>query len=91
MTKVAVVIVNWNGALDTIDCVRSLQQIETGGARLTIVVTDNDSSDNSVVLLDAFFRSQGSARPIAPPPHWPTRSGTLSGTDRTMHNRLLFW
>jgi len=68
MTRVAVVIVNWNGARDTIDCVRSLQQIETGGARLTIVVTDNDSSDNSIVLLDAFFRSQGSACPVAPPP-----------------------
>jgi GT2 family glycosyltransferase len=67
MTRVAVVIVNWNGARDTIDCVRSIQQMETGGAQLTIVITDNDSSDDSVASLDTFLRTQGTACPVDPP------------------------
>lgn len=68
MTRVAIVIVNWNGARDTIDCVRSVQQMNVGRVELTNVIVDNGSSDESVSLLNAFVRTQGSANSLAVPP-----------------------
>ncbi len=59
MAKVTVVIVNWNGAEDTINCIGSLQRMATGGSDLSIVVTDNASSDDSFATLKAFVKGQG--------------------------------
>jgi GT2 family glycosyltransferase len=42
--KVAIVLVNWNGLNDTIDCIRSLNSIDY--PNYEIVVIDNGSSLN---------------------------------------------
>ncbi len=42
----AIIILNWNGFVDTIDCLTSLYQIETDD--FFVVVVDNGSIDNSV-------------------------------------------
>ena len=44
--KVYIIILNWNGWEDTIECIESLQK--SNYKKFCIVVVDNDSSDNSV-------------------------------------------
>ena len=46
--KAAVVIVNWNGAADTVAC---LDSIVDGGNDLRIIVVDNGSTDDSLVRI----------------------------------------
>ncbi len=50
MPTIAVVILNWNGAQDTIDCLESLTQQTLRPLRL--VVVDNGSQDDSVARID---------------------------------------
>jgi GT2 family glycosyltransferase len=45
--KVAIIIVNWNGKKDTLECLQSLQKISTFGNEVMIVVVDNNSKDGS--------------------------------------------
>lgn len=52
---IAVVIVNWNGKADTIACINSLEKIHHAGNKLTIIVVDNGSSDDSVAVLKKQF------------------------------------
>jgi GT2 family glycosyltransferase len=47
------IIVNWNNAKDTVSCLDSLSKIHPGNVRLTVLVVDNGSSDNSVSLIRA--------------------------------------
>jgi GT2 family glycosyltransferase len=47
--SVQVIILNWNGWRDTLECVRSLRR--HAGADLDILVVDNGSSDDSVATL----------------------------------------
>lgn len=47
--KICILVLNWNGAGDTIECVTSLKKVTYGNA--VPVVIDNGSSDNSVALI----------------------------------------
>lgn len=49
--KILVIIVNFNGKSDTLDCLNSLQDIP----KITPVVVDNGSSDDSVAVLKKTF------------------------------------
>jgi hypothetical protein len=49
MKRVAIVVLNWNGITDTLDCLASLQK--QSYKNFSIVVIDNGSTDNSVELL----------------------------------------
>jgi len=51
MKKVTIVIVNWNGIADTVDCLQSVKSMKTPGITLETVVVDNGSTDNSVTVL----------------------------------------
>lgn len=51
MYKVFVVILNWNGIKDTIECLSSIRKLEIKNCKLKIVVVDNGSTDNSVEVL----------------------------------------
>ncbi len=48
MKKISIVIVNWNGAKDTIACLSSISSMKKNGADLTVIVVDNGSKDDSV-------------------------------------------
>ena len=48
MTKVFLVILNWNGYKDTIECLESVSKVEPENYELHVVVIDNASIDNSV-------------------------------------------
>lgn len=49
----AVILVNWNGKMDTLECLASLRQDEYENKR--IIVVDNGSTDDSVVVFRAQF------------------------------------
>lgn len=51
--KVAVVLVNWNGRDDTLECLASLANIEYSNC--SIIVVDNASRDDSVAAIRASF------------------------------------
>lgn len=46
MSRVAIVVLNWNGWADTLKCVASLEKLESSDAQILLV--DNGSSDDSV-------------------------------------------
>jgi GT2 family glycosyltransferase len=46
VNRVYIIIVNWNGWQDTVECLQSLQHLEY--APFTVIVCDNGSSDDSV-------------------------------------------
>ncbi len=71
--KVAVVILNWNGWKDTIECLESLYQIKY--PNYSVVVVDNDSQDESlekirnyalgkIMVKSAFFEYDNDNKPI---------------------------
>jgi GT2 family glycosyltransferase len=51
MKKIFLVVLNWNGANDTIECLNSIDQLRTKDIKLHVVVVDNGSVDNSKELL----------------------------------------
>ncbi len=72
MKKVTAVVLNWNRSVDTIDCVRSLQQ--SGYPDLNIVVVDNASTDDSVAKIE-------SALPRVTIIRSPTNGGYAAGNN----------
>ena len=55
--RIGVVVLNWNGAADTIECIESLAAADPRPAH--VVVVDNDSSDDSVVRLRTWAADAG--------------------------------
>lgn len=54
--KVAIIVLNWNGWKDTIECLESLQQLAYPNYQ--IIVVDNGSTDNSVDKIKAWARGE---------------------------------
>lgn len=51
MPKVFIVVLNWNGLSDTLDCLNSVRKVHVSGYQLNTVVVDNASTDGSVEQL----------------------------------------
>jgi GT2 family glycosyltransferase len=51
MKKVFVIILNWNGIKDTLDCLKSAKSLNTENFDLKILVVDNASTDDSLERL----------------------------------------
>jgi GT2 family glycosyltransferase len=49
--RVAVVLVNWNRGKDTIGCLRSILNLQNPEDDISVIIVDNDSSDDSISLL----------------------------------------
>lgn len=52
----AIILVNWNGADDTIACLRSLQM---AAGDFIVVIADNASDDDSLQRIGAFIKENG--------------------------------
>jgi len=52
MIKVSLIILNWNGGEDTVECLKSLENINKTNIDLRILVVDNASSDNSIEQIE---------------------------------------
>jgi len=48
--NVAVIILNWNGVRDTLECIESIRKNDY--QNFTIIVADNGSSDNSIIAIE---------------------------------------
>ncbi len=57
--KVYIILVNWNGANDTLECLESVLRLDY--ENFQIIVCDNDSNDDSVVKLIDWARGHGSS------------------------------
>jgi GT2 family glycosyltransferase len=51
MVKIAIVILNWNRPELTLECLRSIENLDRNGVDLTVIVVDNASVDDSVKKL----------------------------------------
>lgn len=56
MPKTSIIILNWNGFKDTINCIESLRMINY--PHYTIIVVDNDSTDNSIKKIKYYCENQ---------------------------------
>lgn len=54
MNKVGLIILNWNGYQDTIECIESIVEYE--GNNHSIFILDNGSSDNSLTFIEEWLR-----------------------------------
>ena len=61
MNSLAIIVLNWNGADDTLNCVESLQQQTL---RPEIIIVDNNSSDDSAERFEDHIKSQKKDAPI---------------------------
>lgn len=57
MTKIAIVIVNWNGVADTEVCLASVAKLDKQGMEVETIVVDNGSTNDSVSRLSKAFPS----------------------------------
>lgn len=55
MTNISIILVNWNGKEDTLDCLVSLGNLKAQSAKLKVIVIDNGSTDNSVEVIREKF------------------------------------
>ena len=51
--RVYIIILNWNGRNDTLECLRSISNIDY--PNFTVIVADNGSTDNSVEAIQRNF------------------------------------
>lgn len=58
---VFIIVLNWNGWRDTVECLETLQQLDYPNYR--VVVVDNGSNDNSWDYIKAWARKSGSLKP----------------------------
>lgn len=59
----AIIILNWNGAEDTIECLQSLRNVPED---FFCVIVDNGSSDNSVIKIEQYMQDTGIIYRIIP-------------------------
>lgn len=54
--RVAIILLNWNGWVDTVECLESLMECDY--SNFTVVVVDNGSTDDSVERIEKWAREQ---------------------------------
>ena len=59
--NLAIIVLNWNGAEDTLNCVRSLQ---SQSLKPFVIVVDNNSSDDSVLQIENYISSSNNKNVI---------------------------
>ncbi|MFN3919409.1 MAG: methyltransferase domain-containing protein [Methylohalobius sp.] len=55
LPQVAIIILNWNGKNDTLECLNSIRSINYPKSNFEILVVDNGSTDNSVLEISKEF------------------------------------
>ncbi|MFC1767483.1 glycosyltransferase family 2 protein, partial [Candidatus Margulisiibacteriota bacterium] len=60
LSKVAIVVLNWNGWQDTVECLESLFQIKS--ANFQVIVVDNGSTDGSIAKIKEWAKGNINVR-----------------------------
>ena len=81
-SRVAIVLVNFVGAADTIECLESLCALETfqSGEKVVVYVVDNGSPDGSLAILRGWLEAKGSV--VSSTSNWPVRE--IDGPDMNL-------
>lgn len=77
MNRVAIVVLNWNGIIDTLECLKSLQKQTY--KNYTILIIDNGSVDNSRQLLDEYHFKHKNTEVIYNPKNYGFAGGVNTG------------
>jgi GT2 family glycosyltransferase len=56
MKKVSIVVLNWNGWKDTLQCLKSVEKIKVSNFQLSIIVVDNASTNKSVKEIKRYVK-----------------------------------
>jgi GT2 family glycosyltransferase len=84
MDRVAIIILNWNGVADTLECLASLQN--QSHKNFMIVAVDNGSTDNSRQLLDEYKNQHSkNTRVIHNPKNFGFAGGVNTGIEFAMN------
>ena len=73
MRQTAVVLVNWNGWRDTVECLSSLQTLKVRPS--VVIVIDNASRDESVARIESWCRGEERAEAASAVPELPAFQG----------------
>jgi GT2 family glycosyltransferase len=80
-----IILVNWNGSADTIECLESLLRMNDGDWRVAVV--DNGSTDGSVAHISAWAAAAATPAPGGPPwaalPRERVRDASFARVDAT--------
>lgn len=87
MEKVAIVILNWNGKENTLDCLKSIENIDKEGIDLEIIVVDNASTDDSV---SSFKKSFLNIKIIKNPENFGFAKGNNIGIKKALEDKADF-
>ena len=52
MIKLAIILVNYNGLNDTLECIQSINNSKHENAEITIIVVDNNSRTNDIKVIN---------------------------------------
>lgn len=74
LPKVSIILLNYNGAVDTIDCLQSLKKVSY--LNYNIIIIDNASSDDSMEKIEHYFQEQAHEK-----------YSIFSSPDEAMHNK----
>lgn len=59
MVKVFIIVLNWNRPKDTLECLESINKLIAKNFKLSVIVVDNASSDDSVKILKSYKLKNG--------------------------------
>lgn len=57
MENVCILLLNYNGTNDTIDCIRSIEKLENNKVNIKVVIVDNNSEESQYIQLEQFLIS----------------------------------
>lgn len=86
MTRVCILLVNWNGWRDTVECLESIMRLEDADFRT--IVCDNDSGDGSLDHIIAWADgAQQFAQPTGSPLHHVAKEPCVKPVDWLLYDR----
>lgn len=86
LPSVAVIILNWNGWEDTVECLESLYQINYPNYQ--VILVDNASKDNSIQKIKEYC--QGTLKPPSPFYTYNTKNKPIKTTQKTEQETEMF-
>lgn len=89
MKKITIIVVNYNGWQDTVDCLKSIDKLQIINYKLQIVLVDNASNDNSVVELKEwiFKENKSNIELVELSSNKGFSGGNNVGIKQAMHNK----
>ncbi|WP_341348341.1 glycosyltransferase family 2 protein [Paenibacillus sp. FSL H3-0469] len=63
MVTICLVLLNYNGTEDTIDCIESIEKTDHSGINLKVVVIDNNSKNENIINLENYLKENQKYHP----------------------------